>query len=508
MPVAERVEGRDTIDPVPLFSRRKPTSGPGSAASGRPTDEPEAFSVPEPIFAPEPETEQQSDPDGGPVVDRDPAEPRDPNAPPVPGAPPAAPRSAPPAVADPEPSAEELEARSARFARPGSRRGVRNRPSARSKRREAKAAKARASAVSPPAPKHPAAPEGPAGTPAPLPGAEPGSVAARGRSVTFLSAPALLAASIVVGLLAVLLVVLFQPGATAWAVIGALILIGVVQLALFAGSIVFATRKATRRLGVIALVLLIAVNPLTATMVRGIATDGSSGGISAGGERDREHDPIWDTYPGSAYVDAKDTLDGLSYQEFADQSDTMLEEIRTALTDEFGFEWVERQPAEGELGNNGYGGESMLYSYDAPVWQTTTTVRTFEEKSRVVEIIRQVLLRYGIANLDMQNAPSSWREPGELTEQYGGETIETQALWDLHTYDTFTQTGSFQASIVDLDLDAAGTVTEDRQFDVDYSGMAAEGVELHLDAYALLKEADRADYLEALKPYADLDKPE
>lgn len=37
--------------------------------------------------------------------------------------------------------------------------------------------------------------------------------------------------------------------------------------------------------------------------------------------------------------------------------------------------------------------------------------------------------------------------------------------------------------------------------------MAAEGIELHLDSYALLKEADRADYLEALKPYADLDKP-
>lgn len=330
----------------------------------------------------------------------------------------------------------------------------------------------------------------------------------RGRNVLFLSPPALLALSIVIGLLAVLLVVLFQPGATAWAVVAALILIGAVQLTLFVGSIIVINRKTSRRLGVVALIVLLVVNPLTATMVRGITSVATGGSISAGGDRDRDHDPIWDTYPGSAYVDAKDTLEGPSYEEFAEQSDLMLEEMRTALTAEFGFEWEERQPAESEIGTNGYGGESMLFSYDAPVWQTTTTVRTFEEKSRVVEILRQVLLRYGIANLDMQNAPASWREPGELTEQYGGETIDTQALWDLHTYDVFTRSGSFQASIVDLDLDSAGTVAEDREFDVEYYGMAAEGIELHLDAYALLKDADRADYLTALEPYADLEKPE
>ena len=64
----------------------------------------------------------------------------------------------------------------------------------------------------------------------------------------------------------------------------------------------------------------------------------------------------------------------------------MLAEMRTALTAEFGFDWVERQPAETEVDQNGYGGDSMLFEYTAPVWQTTTTVRTFEEKSRVVEL--------------------------------------------------------------------------------------------------------------------------
>ncbi|MGK9147579.1 hypothetical protein KXS11_08155 [Plantibacter flavus] len=493
---------------MPLFSRRKPTAGQTPAAPGRPVDEPEAFSVPTPIFTPA--AEDVLGAVGAPVLDQEPSEPRDPNAPPIPGAPPVSRRSARPAVPEPEPSAEELEARTARFARPGSRRGIRNRPSARRKRREAKAASERA-AVAPPTTSSSSspAPGGPDRAPDGAPGPSTDVTdAAPTRGAAVLSAPVLLAATIVIGLLAVLLVFLFQPGATAWAVVGALILIGVVQLTLFYGTIVVITRKTGRRLGVLALVILIAVNPLTATMVRGIASGGSGGGISAGGDGDREHDPIWDTYPGSAYVDAKDTLDGLTYEEFADQSDTMLAEMRTALTDEFGFEWVERQPAEGEIGNNGYGGESMLYSYDAPVWQTTTTVRTFEEKSRVVELIRQVLLRYGVANLDMRNAPSSWREPGELTEQYGGETIETQALWNLHTYDLFTQSGSFEVSIVDLDLDAAGTVAEDRQFDVDYYGMAAEGIELHADAYALLKEADRTDYLAALKPYEGLDKPE
>ncbi|HXH33143.1 MAG TPA: hypothetical protein VNJ54_01880 [Plantibacter sp.] len=488
---------------MPLFSRRKPTPGDDSGAPARATDEPEAFSVPAPIFAPVPEPESSSGADV-PPSDGPPDGPRDPNAPPVPGAPP---RARADALAEParEPTEEEIEARTARFGRPGSRRrGTTRRPSARQARKRA-AREAKAAVAAPPVVN--ATPHSEQSEPTAEP---PASTSTRARGAAFLSPRALLLATIVLGLLAILLVVLFEPGATAWAVVGALILIGVVQLTLFYASIVVITRKASRRLGVLALVLLIAINPLTATMVRGIVSGASGDGYSAGGSRDGDddHDPIWDTYPGSAYVDAKDTLDGPSYEEFGDESDTMLEEIRTALTAEFGFEWVERQPSESEIDHNGYGGDSMLYEYTAPIWQTTTTVRTFEEKSRVVEIIRQVLLRHGIANLDMQNAPASWREPGELTEQYGGETIDTQALWELHTYDTISRAGSFQASIVDLTLDSAGTVTKDRQFDIDYYDMAAEGIELHLDAYALLKEADRADYLEALKPYADLDKPE
>ncbi len=320
---------------------------------------------------------------------------------------------------------------------------------------------------------------------------------------------ALLGAVVAVTLFTVLLAVSYRPGEGAWAILVAFVLVVVVQIVLLIGSVIVIRRRVRRRWGVLALVLLLVVNPVTAMAVGGLSTDQAGDGTSAGGGGggDEEHDPIWDTYPGSAYVDAKETLDGPSYEDFVGTSDEMLAEIRTALTTEFGFDWVERQPAETKADQNGYGGNSMLVQYTAPVWQTTTTVRTFEEKSRVVELIRQVLLRYDIANLDMRNAPSSWREPGELTEQYGGETLDTQALWDLHTYNAITGAGDFRTVIVDLTLDSAGTVAKDREFDVDYYDMAAEGIELHLDSYALLKEADRADYLEALKPYADLDKP-
>lgn len=476
-----------------------------------PADEPTAFSVPEPIFEPSPEAEVP------PVIEEAPGgssgEPRDPNAPPIPGAPPVAASSTARVPAAPERTPEELEAETARFRRPGSRgRRTPREPASRkpSSRRRRKASE-RAATSQPEVAAIPAddGERTPAAHP-PAAGASPTGLdepGARSRGVVASFSPlALLGAVVAVTLFTVLLAVSYRPGDGAWAILVAFALVVVVQIVLLVGSVIVIRRKVRRRWGVLALVLLLVVNPATAMAVGGLSTDRAGDGSSAGGGNE-EHDPIWDTYPGSAYVDAKETLDGPSYEDFVGTSDEMLAEIRTALTAEFGFDWVERQPAETEVDQNGYGGDSMLFEYTAPVWQTTTTVRTFEEKSRVVELIRQVLLRYGIANLDMQNAPSSWREPGELTERYGGETLDTQALWDLHTYNAITGAGDFRTSIVDLTLDSAGTVAKDREFDVDYSDMAAEGIELHLDSYALLKEADRADYLEALKPYADLDKP-
>ncbi|KQM17791.1 hypothetical protein ASF83_01450 [Plantibacter sp. Leaf171] len=494
---------------MPLFSRRKPTPGGGR---GVPADEPGTFSVPEPIFESVAESEPVELPDGPVEADAEASGPRDPNAPPVPGGSPAAPLTSPPAVepgSASEPTAEDLEAATARFRRPGSRgRQKRASPSARRARRAARSDAARSKAARPKTPVvvsdavDPES-EAPARRDAAAPGARTSQPARPGGSA--FSPAMLLLAVVAVTLLAALLAVVYRPGEGAWAVVTALVVVGLVQLVLVVASIVVIRRRA-RRAGVVALVLLLVVNPVTAMTVGGLVFDRSGGQSAAGGAREEDHDPIWDTYPGSAYVDAKETLDGPSYEAFVDRSETVLSDIRTALTAEFGFEWVERQPAESELDHNGYGGDSMLYEYTAPVWQTTTTVRTFDEKSRVVEIIRGVLLRSGIANLDLQNAPSSWREPGELTEQYGGETLDTQALWDLHTYGAITSAGSFGASIVDLTRDRAGTVAKDRQFDVT-AGMALEGIELHLDSYALLKEADRADYLAALEPYADLDKP-
>lgn len=464
------------------------------------------------MFGPVPEADIRT-PDDGPV-DGSPTEPRDPNAPPIPGAP----ATAAPAPQQPDPGpardAEEAEADTARFRRPGSRgnrkprKGAPRKPTSRRRRGTAeRTATPHTATTDAPVTDGPAGEVDASRTRTPDRG--PAGAAAWSRGVVASFSPAaLLAAVVAVTLFTVLLALMNRPGEGTWVTVAALVLVGVVQLVLFVGAVIVVRRKVRRRLGVTALVLLLLVNPVSASAVDGLLPAPSGGPGSASGSGEEEHDPIWDTYPGSAYVDAKETLDGPGYEDFVEESDTMLAEIRTALTAEFGFEWAEREPAATEQDNNGYGGESMLFDYTAPVWQTTTTVRTFEEKSRVVELIRQVLLRHGIANLDMQNAPSSWREPGELTERYGGETIDAQALWDLHTYDAITGSGSFSASIVDLTLDSAGTVTKDRQFDVDYHGLAAEGIELHLESYALLKESDRADYLQALKPYEGLDKPE
>ncbi|MGG7464889.1 hypothetical protein [Plantibacter sp. YIM 135347] len=316
----------------------------------------------------------------------------------------------------------------------------------------------------------------------------------------------LLVFSIVIGLLSVLLVFLFEPGAVGWALVGAIVLIAIVQLCLLVGGIAVVRRRTARRLGIAAVVVTLLVNPLVATGVRGVVT-AATGGPEAGSAAEHDWDPIWDAYPGSKYADAKDILGGPDYETFASESDALLLDLRETLTAEFGFEWVERQSAVTEPDHNGFGGDSMLFRYTAPVWQTTTTVTSLDDKNRVVELIRQVGLRHGIANLDFQNAPAAWREPGELTETYGGETLDTQARWTLHTYDEIGSQDSFSADVIDLSLDTTGSVTKDRQFDVDYYDMAPDGIEFHIDSSSLLKAADRKAFIDALAPYAGLDKP-
>lgn len=310
-----------------------------------------------------------------------------------------------------------------------------------------------------------------------------------------------------------------------WALLGALALVLVVQL----GIVVRAARerrRLARGIVIATLVVTLLVNPLTVGGVRGIVDPsgpfglsglsglfGAAGGSEAGsggsgGARDADIDPIWKGYPGSRFTPVKDVVDGADLATFAERSDAMLAELRAALTAEFGFEWIERQPAKTEKDGNGFGGDSMLNRYTAPVWQTTKALTDIGQKNRAVEIIRQVAQRYGIVNLSMQNAPAAWRQPGELTDQFGGETLETQALWSLNAYDAIAAGGRFSTDIVDLSIDATGKVEKNRYFDITSLGMAPDGIELHLDASALLAEADRAAFLAALKPFDGLTVPQ
>lgn len=246
-----------------------------------------------------------------------------------------------------------------------------------------------------------------------------------------------------------------------------------------------------------------------------ILTAGVGGPQFATGDRPRAAEPSstpgdelrkWRGYPLSAEVPNAEVLNGMSYEQYAARADELLAELRAELTAAFGFEWVMRREATPSPCPNGYGGSSLLHDYQAPVWQTTTTVTNVEDKQRVMDIISAAMERNGIGELDLVNEPRPWKDPEELASLYGGETLDTQDFWVL-TGESILPRGWFAAGIVDLSQDVTGDVGLGRSAYDELYGLAPEGVHLRFSAEAMMREGDRQRIMDALKPFAGMKKP-
>jgi len=297
----------------------------------------------------------------------------------------------------------------------------------------------------------------------------------------------------VAGVFAFVLLIMWAAGATS-AIYSVAML--VLQLALVVAVIAVAVSARGRSFGSIALAIILLVNVGTIGAASAVSRPPTTAAVA-----DPEAD-YWAAYPGIRYQTTDEILARLSLEDATSEGDSVLAAIRAGLTDRFGYEWVQGVAGTTRNERNGYGGESMLVSYDSGNWSTAEAIGDHEQKLAAMDAIDDVLLDYGYSDLYSLNDPANGFDPDFLERLYGSADIRTQAVWEWVSVD-----GSgvirIYATLVDLSGDDDGTFRAIREGQVADSGEPLEGLRISVYAPEVLSEADVDEFLERMADYPE-----
>lgn len=216
----------------------------------------------------------------------------------------------------------------------------------------------------------------------------------------------------------------------------------------------------------------------------------------------------WREYPGVAGIAPQQVLEGPTPQQGYDAGQTMIAEIKAALSEEFQLEWVQSDGTGGGSPfyrpiENRYGGESLLTTVNGPESQSTTVPSTWDEKQRAMSIIGEVTRRYGyeapaIDRLDSWSAEDRVRD-------LGGATPDQQVIVSGVALGRAGQWLSFRFQ--DLSKDTNGTF-EKRLRPPAGSQWQLNTLALSYGANGLLAAEDRDEFTSRLEPFLGLTPPE
>ena len=207
-----------------------------------------------------------------------------------------------------------------------------------------------------------------------------------------------------------------------------------------------------------------------------------------------------EAFPGVAGEDASATLARPSLEEVRTLWDQISSEIRSELTDRFGYTWTPAPAEDIRPERNGYGGESMLVRYTSTTWSTNEALDDYDTKLAVLDTIDDVLARHDWWELYAFNDPASGMDPDLLEKFYGSDDPRTQVTWEWYTEDP-SGAIAFYASIVDLSNDPDGEWTADRQVQHEKTGEPIEGLRISFYAERLLKDSDREEFERRMAEY-------
>ncbi|WP_156888176.1 hypothetical protein [Microbacterium indicum] len=273
----------------------------------------------------------------------------------------------------------------------------------------------------------------------------------------------------------------------------------VVQLLLAALVTAALVSPRARILGAVALTIGLVANVGTATAAGAVVS--AQTGDYSGGMTSEQRAEL--QYPGIKGIDPQAVLASPSLEQRQAGMDAISDRIRDRLSAEYGFTWVQVADATSRPERNGYGGESLLQRYTAPVWRTEQAVHDSDEKRAVLQTIDDVLRADGTWwDLQGLSVPAATIGDDALTALYGSADPETQALWEYATSQmqtvaadpaTAPATPLLYATIMDLDNDPTGDFRASQQSTTP-DGAPLEGLDLTLIAPQQLSQDDRAEF--------------
>lgn len=299
--------------------------------------------------------------------------------------------------------------------------------------------------------------------------------------------------AIVLGLVALfslVLLIMWAAGATSAIYATATLAI---QLGLVIGVVAALVTPRGRRLGAIALALVLLVN---------VGTIGAASAVSRPPTQIRAADPVadrWAAHPGIRGQSTDEILARTSLEDAVSTGDAVMAAIRARVTERFGYDWVPGVPGTTRNARNGYGGASMLVTYDSDNWATVQAIRDHDQKLAVMDAVDDALADFGFSTLYPLNDPAGGFDPDFLARLYGSDDIRTQSVWEWVSGD-YPGPIRVYATLTDLSNDD-GTFARSRAGQVGSSGEPIEGLRISVYVPEVLSEADVDEFLERMRDY-------
>ncbi|KUF05887.1 hypothetical protein [Leucobacter sp. G161] len=197
--------------------------------------------------------------------------------------------------------------------------------------------------------------------------------------------------------------------------------------------------------------------------------------VDEGGETVRLN---WREFPGHGTTDPQAVLDGPTVETGEARSELLLAEARAALSERFGGDWTLEahggEPSEWHATSNGYGGDSLLYTFNSPSSELEVRVPR-DEWPEVIAIVEGVVVSQGLTE----------RSDADLDPPYDAT----------HRSTTFSHGGEFlDVTVSDSTLDAAALAETEK------CGGPVAGISLFYGVSAI-HEADRAEFERRVQPF-------
>lgn len=199
----------------------------------------------------------------------------------------------------------------------------------------------------------------------------------------------------------------------------------------------------------------------------------------------------WRDYPATSWIGAEAVLAAPSAEEVPERSERLLAELRAALDAEFRIpEWSACCLDAGadawfRTGENEYGGDSMLRSYNSPSWSGEAEIPR-GQWDRVVEIVAEVASEHGLdaRRDDDGGSPELKLWLREVSLSRGNDTE-----W-------------LSVTVQDARRDPSGRALKDAE----EHGWIVSGITMFY-GITTISDEDRAEFERRAEPFAGLQRP-